>query len=363
VNTLSDAVPLVSVIILNYNGKNYLQNCLKTVLENSYPNFEVILVDNASTDSSLKDAQTVFGGDPRLKTILNSRNLGFSGGNNAGFMHCHGEYVVFLNNDTQVEADWLTQLVAAMQNDPKIGLAQSKIINMHNEETQNAGWLFSNFLTRKHALGEKKPRQVTFHPIYEVSVASGASMIAPRSLIEQVGLFEPEIPFFYDDTLLSFKVWRANKKVVAVEGSRIRHIMGATSSWNVEFTTFNLQKAKTCLLFDVYFNLKDLAEAMLVNFSHSLALTLFLLRCKRLPAILGTLRGMSWSFRNFPYLWRSRQKHWIEPGISPSELKEKFIKIKLPTALYLVPSKLCNDWFDFATAEYEKSITVEFNAS
>ncbi len=356
-NALSIATPLVSVIILNYNGKNYLQNCLKSVLDNSYTNFEVILVDNASTDSSLKDAQAAFGADPRLRIVVNNRNLGFSGGNNVGFRYCCGEYVVFLNNDTQVEGDWLIQLVTAMQSDPTIGLAQSKIINMHNQEIQNAGWLFSNFLVRKYALGEKKPRQVTFKPIYEVSVASGASMIAPKALIEEVGLFEPQIPFFYDDTLLSFKVWLANKKVVAVDGSRIRHIMGATSSWNIECTTYNLQKAKTCLLFDVYFNLRELAGAVLVNLSYSLAIVVFLLRAKRSPAVFGTLRGLSWSFRNLPYLWKSRQKHWSKPQISPLELKEKFIKIKLPTALYMLPSKVGNDWYDFAAAEYEKTIT------
>lgn len=356
-NALSNAAPLVSVIILNYNGKNYLQNCLKTVLDNNYPNFEVILVDNASTDSSLKDAQAVFGGDPRLRIVVNSHNLGFSGGNNIGFRYCYGEYVVFLNNDTQVENDWLTQLVTVMQSDPTIGLAQSKIINMHNQEIQNAGWLFSNFLVRKYAVGEKKPRQVMFEPVYEVSVASGASMIAPRVLIEEVGLFEPKIPFFYDDTLLSFKVLRANRKVVAVEGSRIRHIMGATGSWNIEFTTYNLQKAKTCLLFDVYFNLKDLAGAVFVNVSYNLVLIVFLLRKKRWPAVLGTLRGFSWSVRSLPYLWGIRQKHWGKPGITPMELKERFVKIKLPTTFYLMPSKLCNDWYDVKTAEYEKTIT------
>ena len=353
---LSQANPLVSVIILNYNGRDYLGNCLDSVLKSQYANFEVILVDNASTDRSLIDAQDTYGVDPRLKIVRNSSNLGFSGGNNVGFEYCSGEYIVFLNNDTIVEEDWLANLVDAMQNDSSIGLAQSKIIMMDTEEIQNAGWLFSNYLVRKHALGEKKPRKVEFEPVFEVSVASGASMIARRALIDEVGLFDEKIPFFYDDTLLSFKVWLANKRVVTVENSRIRHIMGATSSWNIEGTTYNLLKAKICLVFDVYYQLNDLAKATFVNLGYTMIISLFSLKKKNLPAIYGTFHGLTWAFGNLRYLWQNRLNHWNKTKVSPEALKEKFVKVKLPMALYLLPSKLSNDCFTSAVGEYEKSV-------
>jgi GT2 family glycosyltransferase len=350
------SAPLVSIIILNYNGNNYLQACLQSVLNNRYPNFEVILVDNASTDNSLKDAKNQFSSDSRLKFVQTNKNLGFSGGNNVGFTHCKGDYVVFLNNDTLVEEDWLTKLVNAMQGDPQIGLAQSKIINMHNDEIQNAGWLFSNYLVRKHALGGKKPLQLTFKPVFEVSVASGASMMVSRELIQQVGLFEPKIPFFYDDTLLSFKVWLANKKVATVEGSKIRHIMGATNNWNLERTTYNLLKAKVCLLFDVYYNLKDLSRAVFVNVWFSLVSVIFLIGQNNLPAIYGIFNGLYWAFRNLSFLWFIRQKHWCNALVSPSELKDKFIKINIQPAFFLLPAKISNSVFISAVEEYEKGV-------
>ncbi len=353
------AAPLVSILILNYNGKNYLPTCLQSVLNNRYPNFEVILVDNASQDSSLKDAQTMFGNDSRLKIVQTGSNLGFSGGNNIGFTHCQGEYVVFLNNDTRVEEDWLTQLVDAMQSDSQIGLAQSKIINMHNDEIQNAGWLFSNYMVRKHALGEKKPRQLTFKPVYEVSVASGASMIAPKALIQEIGLFEPKIPFFYDDTLLSFKVWLANRKVVTVEGSHIRHIMGATSSWNIECTTYNLLKAKICLLFDVYFDFKDLFTALFVTFWYTMVLLVFQLRQKSLPVIYGSVRGLFWSLQNLGFLWQCRQRHWRNSRVASSDLQARFVRVRVPAAFFLLPCKLGNDLFNYAAYKYEKTASEQ----
>jgi GT2 family glycosyltransferase len=347
--------PLVSVIILNYNGEAYLQNCLASVLKSQYPNFEVILVDNASTDRSLKKAQEAFV-DPRLKIVQNTQNLGFSGGNNVGFEHSSGEYLVFLNNDTIVQENWLASLVDAMQSDPSIGLAQSKIINMNSDVIQNAGWLFSNYLVRKHPVGEKRRSNVEFESVYEVSVASGASMIARRYLIDEVGLFDPKIPFFYDDTLLSFKTWLANKRVVVVENSRIRHIMGATSSWNTEAVTYNLLKAKICLMFDVYYRLNDLAKAALVNFVYTMVISLFTLRKKNLPAIYGTCHALTWGLGNLRYLWQNRLNHWGKTKIAPDELKQKFVRITLPVALYLLPSKLSNDYFAFEVRKYEDTV-------
>jgi GT2 family glycosyltransferase len=81
---LFEQYPLVSIIVLNYNGEKYLNNCIRTVLENKYPNFEVLLVDNASTDDSIQPIKDQYSADPRLHIIVNKANLGFSGGNNLG---------------------------------------------------------------------------------------------------------------------------------------------------------------------------------------------------------------------------------------------------------------------------------------
>ncbi len=100
-------------------------------------------------------------------------------------------------------------------------------------------------------------------------------MITRRSLIEEIGLFDPAVPFFYDDTLLSFKVWLANKRVVTVSDSKIRHIQGATNVWNLNRTTYNLLKAKICLMFDVYYPIGELTKGLFVNLSSIAVNSLF----------------------------------------------------------------------------------------
>ncbi len=348
--------PFVSVIILNYNGQNYIENCLSSVLNVNYSNFEVILVDNASTDNSLTIAQNIFGNDSRIKIVKNEVNLGFSGGNNVGFEKSTGDYVVFLNNDTIVDPNWLSYLVDALQSDETIGLAQSLILMIDGEKIQTAGWLFSDYLVLKQSLAENKTSSLNFQSVFEVPVASGASMIAKRSLINKIGLFDSTVPFFYDDTLLSFKVWLANKRVVTISNSKIRHLQGATKSWNIQSTTFNLLKAKICLMFDVYYNLGGLIRALTINFLSIMINSLFFLKRKNLPVIYANFQALSWSLRNLKFMWKNRLDHWSNSKISPKELQKNFVRLNLPTPFYILPSKLSLNCCAFEVGKYEKGL-------
>lgn len=325
-------------------------------MQTSYPNFEVVLVDNASTDHSLKAVKENFGNDSRLKIIENPVNSGFSGGNNIGFSHCSGEYIAFLNNDTTVEPDWLTHLINALESDVSIGLAQSVILTIDGSKIKTAGFLYSDYLVVMHNIAEGKASSLQFKSVFDVSVASGTSMITRRDLIDEMGLFEPVVPFFYDDTLLSFKVWLVNKKVVTVPASRIRHIGGATSLWNIRFTSYNFLKAKLCLTFDVYYSLSGLSKALFVNFFTVVITSVLGLRQRNFDAIFANLKGLMWGLGNFGFLWRNRLNHWSKNKVSPSYLKEKFVRVKVPLPFYLLPSQLDSDFFSFETRRYEEML-------
>jgi GT2 family glycosyltransferase len=333
-------------------------NCISSVLATKYSNFEVILVDNASTDSSLETAVKAFGADPRIKVVKNKLNLGFSGGNNVGFGYSKGDYIVFLNNDTVVDPDWLVYLVNALQNDPTIGLAQSMILTIDGEKIQTAGWLFSNYLIRKHQLCKDKPSNLKFQSVFEVSFVCGASMIIRREVVEEMGLFDSKIPFFYDDTLLSLKTWLAQKRVVTVSGSRIRHVGGGTNVWNIQFTTYHLLQSNICLLFDVYSRLADLIRALLINAFNLSANSFFCLKRKNMAAVLGNIQGSAWGLSNFKYLWQNRLNNWSKTEIQQKQLEEKFLRLKLPVPFYLIPSRLSADYFTFEVGKYENAISA-----
>lgn len=349
------SAPLVSIVILNFNGKDYLRKCLESVLSSEYPNFEVILVDNASTDDSLKNAEALFGSNPKIKIIKNKENLGFSGGNNVGLKQCSGQYTVFLNNDTTVDPQWLTHLVEALENDPKIGIAQSLICSIDGEKVQTAGWLYGNYLLKKYALFMDKPSRMVYKPKFEVSFVCGATMIVHRDILKHMGAFDPSIPYFYDDTLLSLKALMAGKKVVTVPASKTFHVGGATKVWQTRFTTFHLLKANLALLFDVYYKKTDLAWALLVNTLYLSSNLVFVLQKKNVPTIQGSFDAFLWSLGNLRYLWRNRLDHWSRTKISPEELKEKFVRINIPVPFYLFPSKLNNRRFTYSARGLENT--------
>lgn len=349
--------PLVSIVILNYNGDICLNNCLRSVFETQYPSFEVVLVDNASRDKSLKKALEAFGAEPRLKIVQNPTNMGFSGGNNVGYAESKGEFIVFLNNDTVVEPNWLRILVDAMEKDPSIGLAQSMILTIDGKKIQTAGWLFSNYLIQKYALFAGHPSQQECQPIFEVSFACGAAMIIRREIAETMGLFDSKAPFFYDDTLLSVKSWLAKKRVVTVSASKVRHLGGATNVWNTRFTTYNLLKSNACLLFDAYPGITELAKALLIYLAHTSSDSLFCLRNKRVDVFIENIRGMKWLLLNFKYLWKNKLRHWAKSIVSSEELKEKFLRVNLPVPLFLLPTRLGIDYFESEIRLYEKKLT------
>jgi hypothetical protein len=122
------AEPLISVVILNYNGARVLPACLESVMNSAYGNFEVVLVDNASSDQSFEQARLRYGRDPRFVTVVNPQNLFFAEGNNRGIAASKGEYLVILNNDTEVHPDWLRHIACAMQADSSIGAAAPVIM-------------------------------------------------------------------------------------------------------------------------------------------------------------------------------------------------------------------------------------------
>src|SRR5262245_50398579 len=133
-------LPFVSILIVNYNGKRYLDDCLTAVERQSYPRdrWEVILVDNGSTDGSVEHLRANY---PWVRVVAAGHNLGFAGGNNEGYRHSRGELIALLNNDTVAQPDWLAALVKAIDADARIGAATSKILFKHEPGTINSAGL------------------------------------------------------------------------------------------------------------------------------------------------------------------------------------------------------------------------------
>jgi len=242
--------PRVSVIILNYNGKQFLETCLTSVFNTEYSNFEVVFVDNGSTDGSIDFVKERFSKNPRLKIIKNEENLGFAEGNNVGVKYAKGDYIVFLNNDTEVDSNWLRELVKVMEFDQTIGAAQSKLLFA---DTRDKIWGIGEFMdyfgeTSTKGWGEKNVEQYTH--VEEVFNAIGASMIISRRIFTEVGMFDPAFFIQHEDVDLGWRIWLTGHKIVFTPKSVVYHVGGGTLQKEIpsSFKTFFSEKNRITMM-------------------------------------------------------------------------------------------------------------------
>ncbi len=214
-----DKPPLVSIVILNYNGQMFVRRCLETVLKDSYPNKEVIFVDNASTDNSLRMSRIYAN---YIQVVRNPRNYGFAKGCNEGIKRSQGSIIVLLNVDTCVRPGWLEELVYAMVQDPAVGVAGSKLLFLNGKTIQHAGGMIAaNCLSQHIGYGEEDRRQ--YEVAREVAYVTGASLAVRRELLNAIGLLDEGFTLYYDDLDLALSARRNGYKVVYVPSSVVLH--------------------------------------------------------------------------------------------------------------------------------------------
>jgi GT2 family glycosyltransferase len=350
--------PFVSIIIVNFNGKHFLKDCLSTVLETNYPNFEVIFVDNASTDKSVDFVNSKFNKNKSFKLITNRENLGFGPANNAGFKIAKGDYIVFLNNDTSVEPEWLATLVDAMENDATIGLASSLFLNMDGQTIQTAGTLKCDYMMPGYWIKMNKDYfKETFPKVFEISSAMGAAMIAKSKFLKRIDVFDPKYFYYYDDDYLSFRTWISGKRVVTVSGSKVRHFLGGTSGKNDFLKYRHGFIGNTSLIFDIYWNRLDLAKGLFIFFVHRVFYESIL--NKKITRFRGSMSGAFWILKNLKYVWRNRLKYWNTAVIDERALRARMIKINIPSTVYLIP-RLYSLYLKSEIDKYQKILFLQY---
>lgn len=214
--------PLVSVIIVNHNGIDFVQSCISSVLSSDYPNFEVIFVDNASTDGSLDYVKRNFSSDARLKFVENSSSVGPAVGRNRGAKVAQGKYLVFLDNDTEVKANSITELVKALESDISIGSGQAKLLKAGSNYYDCAGDYLGplGFLIERSG-GAKDEGQ--FDYLTDILSAKSAASIIRKDLFDKIGGFDEDFYMYLEETDLSWRVWLAGFRVVFIPQAVVYH--------------------------------------------------------------------------------------------------------------------------------------------
>lgn len=211
--------PRVTIIVLNYNGKEYVQRCLDSLFSNNYSNFEVFFVDNNSKDESADLAQRLYWDESRFILIRNRENFGFSIGNNIGFKHANAKYVIALNNDTKVATNFINTLVTTAESDEKIGSVGCKIVQTDGRILYGPKFMNYGFIVhaRKAQTYSKSNRNLA---------NCGCATLFRKSLIDRIGGFDPYLWTDWEDHDLGYRINLAGFKCVYTPSTTVLHLGG-----------------------------------------------------------------------------------------------------------------------------------------
>jgi hypothetical protein len=226
--------PCVSVIIVHYAGVELLHNCLKSLFNTRYNNFQVVLVDNGSKDGSVDFVKRVYG--DRLDVIRTEANLGFVGGNNLALRRVRSKYVVLLNDDTVVTPDWLRYLVDIAESDPSIGACQPKLLSLADpryfEYNGCAGGMLDVYgvpLCRGRIFDVIEEDRGQYDTLAEVFWAGGSAIFIRRQALDEAGLMDEDFYAHMEEIDLCWRIRLLGYKIVCVPKLIVYHLGGGTS--------------------------------------------------------------------------------------------------------------------------------------
>lgn len=214
--------PLVSVISINYNAPEVTAEMIRSFDKVTWPNYEIIIVDNASTKGNVDVLKDEF---PFIYLIKSKENLGFAGGNNLGIRKAKGEYILLLNNDTEVDPGFMEPLIEKFRSDPAIGAVSPRIYYHHTPNMlQFAGISDINkYTTRSTGWGFRKIDNGQFNEDRESFFAHGAAMMVPRKVIEDIGLMCEIFFLYYEEMDWGYRIRKGGYKIYYVNNSVIYH--------------------------------------------------------------------------------------------------------------------------------------------
>jgi GT2 family glycosyltransferase len=249
----STGTPFFSVIILNWNGRHLIEECLESLLAQTFREFESIVVDNGSTDGSVELLQTRYG--DRIRLLPLPGNLGFGGGNNRGIEVACGEWVVFLNNDTQVETRWLEELRSAVHRHPGIPVFACKVLNYYRrDEIDTVGHLlYPDGINRGRGRLEKDRGQ--YDREEEVFFPSGCAAAYRKDLLAAIGGFDESFFAYGDDTELGLRARLYGAGCLLAPRAVVYHKYSETGGSYSEFKAYHVERNRVWVVLK-YFPLR-----------------------------------------------------------------------------------------------------------
>ena len=300
-------LPLVSIVIPNYNGARYLEGCLRSLLLQSYSKMEIVVVDNASDDPS---AAIVRAAAPAALLIQQTRNLGFAGGVNAGVRASHGDWIAVLNNDTEADKNWLAECIRAIQDHPDAAFLACRVLDFANRErVYSAGdcYLRAGIGYRR---GQEQRDGQEFLRECEIFSASGCAALYRRSVFEEAEGYDENFFAYLEDVDLGLRLQAAGFRGYYAPEAVVFHHGAGTSGGEFSPLAVRLRTRNALLLLLKSVPVGFLARCLPMILAAQLS---WFLRAAAHMQLASYFTGLSEASRLAPAMIRARARlrpHW-----------------------------------------------------
>ncbi|MBI2252746.1 MAG: glycosyltransferase family 2 protein [Armatimonadetes bacterium] len=267
----------IPIIIVNYNGKIYLIDCLASIFKQTYPNFEVILVDNGSSDDSIEFVRNNF---PMIKIISLNKNYGFARANNLGIEEALKDeavkYIALLNNDTKIDTCWLEELIKVAEQDKLIGSCQSKILFLDKPNKFDAIGISIQRNGVALQIAHNLEDCGQYNEVKKVFGACAGATLYRREMLEEIGLFDEDFFAYYEDVDLALRARLFEWKCMYVPKAIVYHKHSATLGNKSPYKRYLLERNR------YYYIIKNFPIRNIIEFFAKRPLVIIILILKSL---------------------------------------------------------------------------------
>ena len=320
--------PLISIIIVNYNGRKYLEECIASLMKVTYPRLEIILVDNNSSDDSVEFVKNAH---PSIIIIKLDKNYGFAYPNNVGAKNAKGEMLLFLNNDTTVDHKFVDVLVNTMNNDSKVAICQSMLLKPNGDVDSSGDFI--------DTIGVAYSSKEKVTKTREILSARGAAMMIRKDIFKKLGGFDEKFYLSFEDVDLGWRTWILGYRVVVVPDSIVYHLGGKTTEkmkselafhgyknqLSMKFTNFERSNSiKSIILFFWIYGIRMIRLTLdyKIKGSTTITSTNYEKKIAGKPNFKEILKSLLWIIQNQHYLLTKSKMVNSHRKFSTKELKK-----------------------------------------
>lgn len=321
--------PLVSIVVVTYKNRQLLEKAIDSILQTNYPRFEVVIVVNSNEDGSLDFLRQIAKSDDRLIVIDAKENIGHSAGMNLAVQKSRSEYIAKLDDDVIVDPNWLKELIKILLGKPKVGQAQSNIIEFdlfRNGKAREKSAKVSDLDYLVIATRERYTKDVE-----EIFFASSCATAMKKELFNKAGGLDEALFVYFDDADLGWRLRLMGYKNYIVPGSMVYHKGRITLRRNRVFGIYHFRKNHIAMLIKNY-NLFNLLRYLPIFSVFMWVQALFnLVVEKNIVYLIACNKAFWWNIRNLKYIFSERkivQKKLRR--ISDNELKKSMVPIRIP---------------------------------